>query len=256
MQSSMMETGSALVLGVGAAAAFAAPAQAAVEWDTFVVRQGGGGLSPVTAVEDADGNGATALIDESGDKAAYGTDDFDGQLLSSITKVSYTRLDAGTKNPYLNFWVTDGTGNFAVIAPNTLNAEKTAIISSDFNGLNLADLGVAIYETNLSDLNWIATGARQKAGSQMLVDANDKALTMDDLGFLKILDPGVYPNPPVGAGAAKNHGGLAIIFGDLQGNYTNPVPYQIDNVIVTVPEPASLALLALGGVAAAMRRRK
>lgn len=235
--------------------ALVTPASAAVEWEAFVIRQANTqpAATPVTIVEDVDGNGATTLIDEGGEKTGYGTSFFDGQTLSSIPSVSYDRIDPGTKYPYVNVWITDGT-NYAVIAPGVVQ-NGGGVTTSNVNGLDFQSLGMTIYETNFTGpgaLNWLYPNAQRV--NQALLKADNTPVTIAEIGSLLVGDPGVYPNPPVGTGAPKNGTGLNLIFGDTQSNFDQAIAYQIDNVVV--PEPAAFGLLGIGAAAMLLRRRR
>ncbi|MGN6627396.1 MAG: PEP-CTERM sorting domain-containing protein [Tepidisphaeraceae bacterium] len=229
--------------------ALAAPTFAAPVWNAFTIRTVSGANTPVVPVGTSDGSAFTVTIDESGEKAGYGTSYFDGQTVGSLTTVNYDRLDAGTKDPYLNLWVTDGTHS-AVLAPVANMTASGNYTSNNVDHLNLQSLGFNIYETDFSDLSWLVPNATRV--NQALI-ANNQVVTLADIASLTIEDPGTY-SAFVGTGAPKNGTGFNLIFGDTQGNFSSPTPYSIANV--TVPEPASLGLAALSGAALLRRRRK
>jgi hypothetical protein len=242
-----------LVLAVAACVVLPAGAEAAT-WSPFVIRQASvqPATTPVFITGAPDGRAVTTQIDESGEKTGYGTSDFNGQALGTVTGVSYTRLDAGAPDPYVNIWVTDGA-NYAVIAPVANMTAGGGYTSNDVNGLPLQTLGFNIYETNFANLNWVFPGSTRQGQGLMKPDGNP--VTLADIAGLTINDPGVYPNPPVGTGAPKNGTGLNLIFGDTQGNFASPMPYSLANVSA-VPEPATLGVLALAGLALTGRRRR
>lgn len=231
------------------AAVFTADAGAAT-WEPFIIRTNPSATTPLTITDVA--GVVTTNIDESGEKTGYGTDDFNGQTVGSLEQVNYTRLDAGTKDPYLNVWITDGS-NYAVISPVANMTGTGDYTNNDVAGLDLSTLGFNIYETSFANLNWVFPGATRVKSA--LIKSDGTPVTLADIAALTLEDPGIYPNPPVGTGAPKNGSAVNIIFGDTQGNFVSPVPYSISNVSA-VPEPASLGLLGVAATALLGRRRR
>jgi hypothetical protein len=238
-----------------ASLAITSAAQAAT-FNPFIIRSGAG-LTPVFIAGSADGTSVTTQIDEAGEKTGYGTSYFNGQSVRSIGSVSYTRLDAGDKNPYVNFWVTDGT-HHAVVAPNIYSsyAAGGAPIGTDVNGLNIQSLGVNIYETDTTDVSWLTPGGVYNSAFQGLETFSAGQYTPVKVGDL-FSTLSVYGNTTFGGtGATKSGDGFALIFGDTQGNFTNAIPYSLANVsVAATPEPATLACVAGAGLVALRRRR-
>lgn len=229
------------------AAAVASASQAAT-FNPFVIRTNPSATTPLTITDVA--GVVTTNVDESGEKTGYGTSYFDGQTIGALTKVTYNRIDAGPRDPYLNIWITDGTHS-AVIAPVANMNGAGGYTSNNINGLDLQTLGFNIYETDFSNLSWLGVPGATRTLSALT--AGGAPVTLSQIAGLTIQDPGTYSGF-VGTGAPKNGTGLNLIFGDTQGNFTQPLPYVISNV--QVPEPTTLAALGAASLLGLGRRRR
>ena len=253
-----------LVAGAAFSGMLTTVAQADAIWSPFVIRTVDGASTPVTPIGTSDGSSFTVTIDESSEKAGYGTASFNGQSISSISSVSYDRIDPGTKSPYVNIWVTDGT-NYAVIAPNVYGSYGPggAPVGVNVNGLNIQDLGVNVYETNTANLGWLAPNAVYNAAFQGLATLGVNGYTPVTVGDL-FDSLTIYGNTTLGGtGAPKAGTGFNLIFGDTQNNFTTGVPYVIGNVSVEttaapVPLPAAAwaGMALFGGIGASKLRRR
>jgi hypothetical protein len=231
-----------------ASIALSTGAQAA-SFNPFIIRTIASPTTPLTITDVA--GVVTTNVDESGEKTGYGTSAFDGQTISALTTVTYNRIDAGPRDPYLNIWITNGVKS-AVIAPVVGMTGTGGYTSNNINGLNLQTLGFNIYETDFSDLSWLGIPGATRVASALVAGGN--AVTLSQISGLTIQDPGVGNYSGfVGTGAPKNGTGLNLIFGDTQGNFSQPLPYVISNV--AVPEPTTLAVVA-GASALGLRRRR
>jgi hypothetical protein len=254
----------AVVAASFATGVFSLHAQAAsLNWDAFVIRDATASphdAPPIT--ENVDGAGVTTSITESGQKTGYGTTGVDGMTVGSLVTLSYDRIDSGSGVPYLNIWVTDGT-NFALIAPVSDGYTNGGYaLPNDINGLNLQTLGFNIYDnSDGNDYDWLVPGAvRYNAvgGPGSLLQSNGDIVTLADIASLKIGEPSTTV---ADSGAPQNGDGLNLVFGDTQGNFNQPIPYEIDNLkLSTVPLPASawsgLALLGGLGLFGAVKRHR
>jgi hypothetical protein len=218
-----------------------------VSFNPFIIRTIGSPTTPLTITDVA--GVVTTNVDESGEKTGYGTSAFDGQTIGALTAVSYTRVDAGPKDPYLNIWITNGVKS-AVIAPVVGMNGSGNYTSNNINGVNLQTLGFNIYETDFSDLSWLGVAGATRVNAALIAGGN--AVTLSQIAGLTIQDPGSYSGF-VGTGAPKNGTGLNLIFGDTQGNFAQPLPYIISNV--AVPEPTTLTALGAASVLGFRRRR-
>lgn len=214
------------------------------------------------------GGGETEfIIDDGGDKAALGSSDIDGMTLGDIASVRIDRLDDRSRftpgsgphtAPYLNFWITDGAGNYAVAANEPSNPAFQPLFSNgyDLSFTDLSDKVAKIYEN--SDTSWLPN--------------NGSNLTFSDLSGFQIMAPSVSELTSgwggLGTGAPRSGTneayGVNWVFGDTLSNYVSGAPeeggYVVANAevsVATVSEPSLLVLtaLALFGLGATRPRR-
>ena len=241
-------------------------------FDSFVIRNGGSG-SPTIQTNNDYVTGATEfIITESGMKAALGSNDINGITIANITQLAVTRWDDTTRftsgsgpavAPYFNIWVTDGGGNYAVIANEPSNPAFQSLFSSNLDGSKTYDLSYAdladkvakVYETPGAGSNssWVHT----MFGSG--------PLTFADVATLEIAAPPVSyiqnAANAVGSGAPDVLGtdvayGFNWVFGDTLSNYVSGSDGYIVSDFVAAPEPSSVAFLGLAGIAVLARRKR
>lgn len=217
-------------------------------------------------VENSPSPGATEfIIDNGGDKAALGSSDIDGRKLGEIATLGISRLDDYTDYtpgsgpyvaPYFNIWITDGFGNFAVVANEPSNPEWTSTYSGGY-AITWDDLKtktVKVFEN--SNLAWLPN-----AGVGLtFADLADFVIEAPSVGQLTAGWAGLGTGAPRELGTNVAYG-VNWVFGDTLSNYVSGDPgYQVANAYVTaasaVPEPATLGLLAVAALGAVGARRR
>jgi hypothetical protein len=254
-----------MILGLALLAGSVAQA-ATVDFHAFNIRNNDGSItapwdSDMSIIENAAGDGFSAMTPRSGQKVGYGTNAFDGCELNDLASVDWDKVSGAANVSYLNIWVTDGT-NYAVISS-----------ENDYRGTDFATRNQwKIFEYGPgAGFDWLFDAGTGGRSSQYLTLNGSNATLADISDDVKIFAGPVGPTVGVGTGAPRGGYGFNLIYGDTASNFLGA--YHLENLTVTlnkgagpevfaasapVPEPAtvSLLLMGLGGLAARARRKK
>lgn len=220
-------------------------------WNDFVIRQGSSTSPAINDITYGSTPAKEFVINLSGMKAGWGTDNLNGATVGQITELTIDRLNPllpQINAPYFNMWITNGSGKFAVIANEPSNPEWLG--DSEWNITSwsvLSDKSVKVFE--VTDKSWLPN--------------NGVGLKFSDLAGFKIQAPTVAELTTgwagLSGGAPRELGtntayGFNWVFGDTLSNYVSgSTGYVVANP-TAVPEPMTIGLLALGGLM--LRKRK
>lgn len=226
-----------------------------------------------TPVISPSGSNTEFVIDHSGDKGAFGSNDVNGSTIGDLLSLSITRYDdiqrfAGGSGayvaPYFNIWITDGAGHYAVVANEPSNPDFYSLFQKDFANdiytynlsyAAIADKAAKIFEN--SDKSWLPN--------------NGVGLKFSDLAGYRIEAPTASLIATgwsgLGTGAPRESGtntayGVNWVFGDTLSNYVSGQQgYIVGNASVraanaSVPDTSSsMLLLGLGLLGLMVGRR-
>jgi hypothetical protein len=212
--------------------------QAKPDFVSFNIRNNnttsGGSISPpwdsdMSLVENSEGDGFSATTPQGGQKVGYGTNFFDGLQFNKLQSTDFLKVSGAPNPPYLNIWVTDGGGKYAVIASENSYMGTTFATRQEWK----------VFETNLGDLSWLcATGVGTRDSNQYLTCNGIRVTMADFANSVLISSPSTYSAPHVGSGAPRGGYGFNLIYGDTQSNFIgaytlNSLTVFYDGVIYT-----------------------
>jgi hypothetical protein len=257
------------MLGIAAADAAFTP---------IVIRESAGNPPDILINNDYVPGATEFVIEAAGQKAAWASNDVNGYQIGDITNLSVTRHDDTTRfalgsgpavGPYLNIWVTDGMGKYAVLANEPSDGVFQPLFVDNGDGsksynlsfADLADKPVKVFETVNGGGASTTTWVHDLFGNNPLTFGDVAGLTIEAPSAAYISNPANF----VGGGAPREIGtldayGVNWVFGDSLANYVSGMEgYVVSNPSATaVPEPGALAIVALAamGVVGFARRRR
>ena len=277
-----MKNSTKFVLSMSALALMAAEA-ATAGFTGYIIRNADNGTAPV--INASTSNSINASIEIARQKIGFGSNDVNGRTIGEISLMDIMRNDAGTAlKPYVNIWVTNGLGNYAVISisPAQWGGPGAGSLSTSYstmNGLVTAPNNrgpgqdVYVYETtNATGAETAPSGAQinsNKGTSWLSSRGLGNYLTISDISDLVIAPPPsswFAGTNGTGSGAPRELGtGLAFGFNWIMGaanpiagsppaGYSQFTAYDLSGVSV-VPAPGALALLGVAGLVGGRRRR-
>jgi MYXO-CTERM domain-containing protein len=260
------------VLFAAAGLATAIAASSASAFIPFIIRNGAGNVPPTIQPNNAYVPGATEfVIADASMKAGWGSSDVDGSTLGGVS-LSITRHDDSTRftagsgpavAPYFNIWVTDGV-NYAVVANEPSNPSFAAFRTPTVNGGFTYAFSLAAIAGEQCNVFEAPNAGTKSDWLHVALNKVGQTLTFADVLGYSIGAPSpsyIAGGNGIGSGAPRELGsnaayGVNWIFGDTLANYVSGNEGYVVSGAAAVPTPGALALLGIGGLTAARRRRR
>jgi hypothetical protein len=195
-------------------------------WNAFVIRNSNvGNIAPT--ISDPVG-GKLFQIVLAGQKAGWGTNNMNGKTIGDVQLISIIRDPNVTGwGPYMNFWVTDGSGGYAVIANEPSNT---------------GEWGTGTAYNTTWDVLKNATAKVYETGSGFITPPGKTVFTFNDFAGYIIATPtshwgGTGAPDDLNAGSYTAYG-VNRVFGDTQSNYLGGYLVSTPTVATSYcPEP-------------------
>jgi hypothetical protein len=230
-------------------------------WEDFVIRNSNStNVAPV--ISDEPSGDKLYKITLGGQKAGWGTNRMNGLKVSDILAIGITRdPDVYGWGPYMNFWVTDGRGSYAVLSNEPSHTGEWTGSSAYATTWDVLKNATAwVYEGSTTAGFKLPNGTISYLASPVIAGTVSPHFTFNDFANYRIVTPsshwGGTGAPDVLGASPYTAYSVNWVFGDTQTNYVGG--YLVSNPYV-VPEPCSFLLLilaALGALAYAWRRRQ
>jgi hypothetical protein len=216
-----------LALTLIAGGALAQAPVVAPDWAAFVIRNGATGSPVIQDNDDIVTDSIEFATWESGQKAGLGTNLINGAKVSQITSLHIDRLDnlllsSAPYGPYINIWVTDGLGHYAVIANEPSNPEWAANRWYVANWDYLKTKTCKVYETTgvvsgTPGTSWVAAAIGWTSGAITFANVGNLTISAPPAAYLAAGN-GTTTGAPDELGTNTAYG-YNWIFGDTMANY-------------------------------------
>ncbi len=223
---------SLILLTLGAGAALGQAPVVDTGWSVFVIREGATEAPFIVDNDDYVIDAIEVGTTESGQKVGLATDLINGARIDQINALHIDRLDdvassGSLYGPYFNIWVTNGLGQYAVLANEPSDAEWAADRWDVPDWATLSTRRCKVYEVTGSSggtpgTSWVAahaTGNGWDGVSDLrFADVADLIISPPSAAYIQDGANGVGSGAPDELGTDIAHG-YTWVFGDTAANY-------------------------------------